>query len=207
MTEKRDNYQLSRDRAKEYFLKFDQRQFIRFWNLPHDDQSVGLRFLGRDYRLFRDSGKILRCWDGSEAEHSEVLSIFDLLCHEGQEKWAAGRYAPVNSLKGGSPLGVGTDFHTGIAKKFDANPEKFRRACLALGGTPVEMGDMGFRFPLFGQLQMILKFYRADEDFPASLVLLWDENLLQFVFYETVFYIAGVLLRNIETEFGKVEML
>ena len=56
------------------------------------------------------------------------------------------------------------------------------------------MGDLGFRFPVFGDLSVILKFYRADEDFPASLTLLWDENMLQFVFYETVFYMAGHLL-------------
>ena len=45
---------------------------------------------------------------------------------------------------------------------------------------------------------MQLKFYHSDEDFPPSVTLLWDENMLQFVYYETVFYIAGVLLRRLQ---------
>ena len=206
MMEKTDNYQISRDRAKTYFLNFDQESFIRRWKLSHDEDTIWVTFLGRSYAVSRSSGGVTRC-DGSEAEYSEVLSVFDLLCHEGQEKWASHRYAPVNSLRGRPPVGVGTDFNSKIASKFDAAPEAFRRACLALGGMPVDMGDMGFRFPLFGELQVILKFYRADEDFPASITLLWDENMLQFVFYETVFYIAGVLLHAIGTEMRKVENL
>lgn len=198
MIKKTDNYQISRDRAKAYFLKFDQERLISRWQLAHDEKTIRVTFLGREYAVCRESGTVRRCRDGSEAEHSEVLSIFDLLCHEGQEKWAAHRYAPVNSLKGRSAVGVGTDFNTKIAGRFDADPDKFRNACLALGGTPVDMGDIGFRFPVFDELSVILKFYHADEDFPASVTLLWDENMLQFVFYETVFYIAGVLLHAIE---------
>ena len=207
MMEKADNYQISRDRAKEYFLNFDQESFIRRWKLEHDENTVRVSFLGRDYALCRTDGTVTRCWDGTEAEHSEVLSIYDLLCHEGQEKWASYRYAPVNSLKGRPPVGVGADFYTKKAAIFDSQPEKFRCACLALGGEPVQMGDMGYQFPVFDGLSVILKFYRADEDFPASVTLLGDENMLQFVFYETVFYIASVLLHAIETEIRKAEML
>jgi hypothetical protein len=43
----------------------------------------------------------------------------------------------------------------------------------------------------------MLKFYHSDEDFPAGLTFLWDENTLQFIHYETVFYIAGFLARTI----------
>jgi hypothetical protein len=62
------------------------------------------------------------------------------------------------------------------------------------------MGDIGYQFPVFAELSVILKFYHADEDFPASVTLLWDENMLQFAFYETVFYIAGFLLGSIRNE-------
>jgi hypothetical protein len=57
--------------------------------------------------------------------------------------------------------------------------------------------EVEFSFPVFDELTVRLKFYHADEDFPASLVLLWEENTLQYIYYETVFYIAGFLLRSI----------
>lgn len=193
-----NNYQLSRDRAQAYFLTFDQQAVIDTWKLPFDENWLYVTFFNTPYRICRSSGSVERCCDGTQADHSEVLSIFDLLCHEGTGKVASGNYAPVNSLKyRPRALGVGTDFHTDTAAIFDREPEKFRAACLKMGGTPVAMGDIGFQFPVFADLKVILKFYFRDEDFPASLTLLWDDNSLLFVFYETVFYMAGVLLRTI----------
>lgn len=194
-----DNYQISRDRAQAYFLGFDQQRMIDAWNLAHDEQYLYTDFLGRPYRICRTTGRVYGS-GGQEAGFEEVLSIFDLLCHESPCKQPAGRFAPVNSLKGRPPIGVGTSFHSGTAACFDRQQRRFRDACLALGGTEMTLGDMGFSFPLFGALTVQLKFYGSDEDFPASLVLLWDENLLQYVYYETVFYMAGALLRAIEAQ-------
>lgn len=197
-----DNYEISRDRAQAYFLGFDQDAIIRTWGLEYDEKNLYVSFFDRDYAVSRREGTVTRCWNGEAAGFGEVLSIFDLLCHEGTNKTVSGQFAPVNSLKGRPPVGVGTDFHTGIASRFDRDPEAFRRVCRELGGTPVNMGDLGFRFPVFGELAVILKFYRADEDFPAGLTLLWDENMLQFAFYETVFYMAGFLLETIGEKMG-----
>ncbi len=198
-----DNYQISRDRAQAYFLRFDQQTLIDTWQLAHDEACLNVSFLGRIYRICRKTGSVLRP-DGSEADFEESLSIFDLLCHNGKNKCFSGQFAPVNSLKGCSAVTVGTDFHSETASRFDRNWEAFQSACLSLGGTPMELGDLGFSFPVFAGLTVRLKFYRADEDFPASLVLLWDENTLQYIYYETVFYIAGFLLRSILDQMDKI---
>lgn len=192
-----DNYQISRDRAQSYFLKFDQQKLISFWNLRHEEDWLYVVFLNREYKIRRHDGRVLRN-DGSEAGFEETLSIFDFLCHQGEQKTLCGRWAPVNSLEGlGAAAGVGTNFHGKIANRFDQDPQAFRAACQALGGEAVAMGDIGYRFPVFGDFSLILKFYHSDEDFPASATILWDANTLQFLFYETTFYIAGFLLRTI----------
>lgn len=194
-----DNYQLSRDRAQVYFLNFDQHAMIDAWNLRHDEQYLYPVFLGRTYRISRESGTVFRP-DGQAAGFEESLSLFDLLCHEGSAKHLSGTFAPVNSLKGRPAIGVGTDFHSEIANRFDRKQDIFQTACLALGGTAIPLGDLGFSFSVFGALTVRLKFYGSDEDFPASVVLLWDENMLQYIYYETVFYIAGFLLHCILEE-------
>lgn len=192
-----DNYTLSRDRAQAYFLNFDQQKLIDFWHLRHTADTLFVTFLHQQYQICRKTGRVFR-EDGGEAGFEEVLSIFDLLCHEAGDKTLSGRWAPVNSLDGmGATAGVGTAFHTGISAVFDKDPDRFRTACEALGGAPVPMGDIGYRFAVFGEFSVILKFYHSDEDFPASATLLWDANTLQFLFYETTFYIAGFLLRAI----------
>lgn len=197
-----DNYQISRDRAQAYFLNFDQQALIDAWQLDHDAHYLSVDFLGKPYQICRKTGAVIRS-DGSEAGFEEALSIFDLLCHKGDTKTCSGSFAPVNSLKGCPAVTVGTDFHSETADRIDHSPEAFRDACLALGGTPVKIGDMGFSFPVFAGLTVQLKFYHADEDFPASLVLLWDSHTLQFIYYETVFYIAGFLLQTILDQMGR----
>ncbi len=180
-----DNYERSKERARQYYLKVG--------NHTHDR----LQFLGQSYHISPQTGTVTR-EDGAEAGFQEVLAIYDLLCHPGEHKTVTGVFAPVNSLKGLPPgAGVGTDFYGKTAAAFDGDPERFRRACLALGAEELPIGDLGFRFPVYGPLSVQLKFYSADEDFPPSLTLLWEENTLQFVFYETVFYIAGFLLSRI----------
>lgn len=196
-----DNYERSRDRAQAYFLGFDRDAMIRNWNLRADSKTIYVDFLGRPYGIDRVSGAVTRLWNGQQANHSEVLSIFDLLCHESRQKQLSGQFAPVNSLNGcPKGAGVGTDFHSGIASFYDQDVQRFCAACTTLGGKPMKIADLAFEFPVFQDITVVLKFYHGDEDFPASVTLLWDANMLQFVFYETVFYIAGFLLRSIAEE-------
>lgn len=194
MRDKQDNYELARDRAAAYFLGYSQEALIRNWDLEYDEDWLYLRFLCRDYRICRKTGQVFRCEDGAAADFSEALSIYDLLCHEGYPKVAAGCYAPVNSL-GTRYVGVTTDFSSADADFFDRNFFGFTCSCHYLGGEPVPLGDAGFSFTVFRDLKVQLKFYHADEEFPASLTLLWDVNTLEFMKYETVFYVAGALLR------------
>ncbi len=197
-----DNYQISRNRAQAYFLNLDQNAMIERWALRQDADRLYLTFFGRPYSICRKTGAVT-C-GGIQAGFEETLTIFDLLCHSGKDAKPSGKFAPVNSLKGAAKgAGVEKDFYRRHADAFDRAPEQFRTACIALGGQPVSMGDMGFRFTMFESLDVILKFYHADEDFPASVTLLWDENLLDFMFYETVFYAAGFLLKTIEKQMGE----
>ncbi|MBE6983918.1 MAG: DUF3786 domain-containing protein [Ruminococcaceae bacterium] len=193
-----DNYQIARDRAQEYFLQFDQDRIICRWNLRHNENYLFTEFIGRPYRICRQTGQVDRLIDGKQAGFSEVLSIFDQLCYEGKDRFLTGRYAPVNSLRGRPPAaGVGTDLYTKTADFFGRNEASFCKACIALGGVPVAMGDLGFRLPLFGEMDVILKFYRSDDEFPATVTFLYDENTLSFMRYETVFYVAGFILEAI----------
>lgn len=200
-----DNYEKSRLRAQQYFLGFDQEALIRGWKLRHDEDYIYVTFLKNKYSLCRKTGAVKRLSDGSDAGFEEVLSILDLLCHEGGEKRISGKIAPVNSLRGSPKLGgVGTDFYSAVASRFDREIRLFRKACIALGGQEIPAGDVGFRFSVFRNLTVTLKFYRADEDFPATVTLLWDENMLSFVYYETVFYIGGFLLSQLSRKMDEL---
>jgi hypothetical protein len=50
------------------------------------------------------------------------------------------------------------------------------------------------RLPLFDFLPVVFQFWSADDDFPASIQLLWDKNTTDFMHFETVWYAAGYVL-------------
>ena len=51
--------------------------------------------------------------------------------------------------------------------------------------------------PLFPFFPLRLRFYDADEEFPAKLQLLWDENTPRYMRYETTFYAANAVFARL----------
>lgn len=198
----RNNYFIQRDAAKKYFLKFDQEEIIKKWDLSFDRIYLYVTFVNEEYRIHRNTGTVEKGFRESEglreAGFEEVLSVFDLLCHGNRENGLSGEWAPVNSLKGRPPTAGVPEQNSGkYADLFDREPERFKAACEKLGGRPVDMGDVGYEFPVFADLKVRLKMYHADEEFPAQAILLWDMNTLEYMYYETVFYVKNWLIEKI----------
>ncbi len=212
------NYEISRDRAEKYFLQFDQEEIIRTHHVEADESWIYTTFLHDRYRIDRAGGHMQKSRDGfvtvEEAGHGDTLTIFDFLCHNmtahgAEEAKAAnraactlsGKWAPVNSLKGRpKTVGVGAGLFESHSRLFDEDPEGFAAACEALGGRRVPYGDIGFQIPVWGEVEVIIKFYASDDEFPAQTTVLFDENLLSFIFYETVFYMTMFVLERIAEE-------
>ena len=150
------------------------------------------RFFERKVLICKATGDMTV--DGRAADFGETLSVFDWLCDAKPDAGAAGAYCPVSHLSrvyvSGSGLSMTGD---AFAERIQQHPEHFRTACEKMGGRAVPLGDMGYEIPVFSDLSMCLKFYFADEEFPATLSYLWDKNTLDFVRYETVYYMAGCL--------------
>ena len=45
---------------------------------------------------------------------------------------------------------------------------------------------------------MILQFWDADEEFEAVLKIMWDENILDYMHYETTYFAASHLLSRLK---------
>lgn len=197
-----NNYQIQARQAKDLFLTYDQGDIIRKFNLQFDETYLYLPMLGSTYRIHRKTGAMERRagedWlDGNS--HGEVMSILDLLCDSREDRHLSGR------LKAMSAFGL--QFHQNLledrdpwAEKFERQPEGFRRACQALGGKPMPIGDIAYSIEVFDGLAIVAQLWLGDEEFPANLRWLWDENALQYIRYETMYYVVGVLLRRLAEE-------
>lgn len=195
-----DNYQIQAAQAKQRFLDYDQQKLIGKLKLAADDLYLYPVLLGSTYRLSRKNGDLERLADDTWVDansFAEVMTILDLVCDSREDRVLSFRWKNMPDF--------GLMFHRNLleesrdpwAERFDADPDGLRRACLAMGGTPIPQGDVAYAIELFEGLCIGIQLWRGDEEFPPSLRFLWDENALMYIRYETMYYARGLLLQRL----------
>lgn len=200
---KKSNYDITRDATEARFLEYDQGKIIEKFHLQHDDEYLYLLFAGRDYRISRRTGRTeYRLPDTGAYVHggfNEVLTIFDVLCGSRPDCCLSGKFVSLNAVKGLVVAAApGAEFFAKEAGTFAGKCELLREACRKLGGVPEKVGDVSYRIPLFDFMDVILQFWDADEEFDAVVKILWDENILDYMRYETTFYASLHLLERLQ---------
>ena len=71
--------------------------------------------------------------------------------------------------------------------------EELKKAAEILQGIPFPVGDASFCFPVFEDFQILLQFWDGDDEFPANILFLFDKNALQYMHYETLWYVMNSL--------------
>lgn len=187
-----NNYDRMLLAARQRFLEYDPQLLGQKPGVTDLGSELSTCFLGQQIIIRKTDGRI--CVDGRNAGFGEGLSILDWLCDRKSDAVASMEFCPIGSLPGiyvgGGNLSMDMPK---LAQTIHERPETFRLACVHLHAEPQKMGDIGFQLQIFPDLPMCLKFYFGDDEFPPQLTLLWDKHILQFVRYETVYYIAGCL--------------
>ena len=200
--ERRDNYAITAQRAKALFLEYDQQLLARKLGAKMDEEYFYTRFFSEPYRIHRLTGDISRFHQGSWVDANsfgEVLTLFDLVCDSKQERYCSGRWKNMRDF--------GHGFHQQMLEQrdpwadlFERQPEAFARALESLGGEKYPLGDVAYSIPVFEDLRLLIQLWFGDEEFPAQLRYLWDENALMYLKYETMFYAVPVVLKRIKEQ-------
>lgn len=202
---KKSNYEITKERAQEEFLKYPQEKMIEKFSLKHDADYLYLEFIKREFRIDRKTGKITyfhkKLNAMQDAMFDETLSIFDVLCESKENCQASGRFCKINNLKGTVKSAfLGEDLYQKTAEEFDGKLDLLERACERLGGRKESIGDVSYQIDIFPFLSVIFQFWESDEEFPPCLKVMWDENVLNFMRYETTYYVLNHLLERIKEE-------
>ncbi len=193
----KDNYKTQAEQAKQRFLTYDQQKLIQKLKLKSDDTYLHANMLCQLYRIHRRTADFQRLQNGTWVDGNsfgEVMTLLDLICDSREDRFLSHRWKNMQSF--------GLMFHQNLlentkdpwAEKFQNDPEGFRRACLALKGTPLETGDIAYAIELFDGLCIGVQLWFGDEEFPPSLRFLWDENANRYLRYETMYFAKGLLL-------------
>lgn len=204
-----DNYLLARERARSYFCEYARTHPVGRPQAAVQEGAFCFPFLGAQTRVRQSDGEVTFSWAFGpdwQGNFEETLSVYDWLTHDPDAK-AAGAFCPVYALPGVLVRGSGLSMEDQtLSRLADGAPDAFAAACRGLGGVPVELGDLAFQIPIFPGLDLLLKFYHGDEEFPPQMTYLWDRNSLCFLRYETVYYVSGCLsgrLRKLIQHFSK----
>ena len=66
-------------------------------------------------------------------------------------------------------------------------------------GEKLELkGDVAAKLYPFAFLPVIIQYWEADEEFPANLKFMFDENILDYMHFETIFFMTGHIVKRIE---------
>ncbi len=204
--EKISNYEKMKNDMADVFLKYDQEKMIRKFGLGQDNDYLYIRCLEREYRIHRRNGQVSWSRDGflteEKTDYNESMTIYDVLCCSKEGCHLAHEWVNVKSLSGirGGTLEKGSDFFEDAGKYFDGKIDALIRACEKLEGKKLEKGDAAYELYLFPFLPLILRFWESDEEFPASLQILVDRHILDYMHYETLMFAISHVLRRVREE-------
>lgn len=206
MTERTSNYEITKRRVCQEFLKYDQEKMIQKFALRADEDYLYIGYLGRCYRIDRKTGYLEWSEDEfktcTEGNFNEVLTIYDVLCDSKEHCRAAREYVNLKSLSNlqSSSKKLGDGLSDGKDWIFDHKEKELCRICEKLGGIKSGKGDVAYEIPLFSFLSCQIQFWNSDEDFDAVMHIFMDQNILQFMRYETVWYVQGHLIDRLTEE-------
>lgn len=198
--ERRDNYRTQAQQAQRYFLGYDQSILIRKLGLQADDTYLYVNLLCKPYRIDRRTGEMEK-QDGSiwvdANSHGEVMTALDLICDSREDRWVSGRWKQMQAFGLMFHQNLLEDARDTFAERLQRDPDGLRRACETLGGIRMDCGDVSYALELFDGLRVWLQFWEGDEEFPAKVRWLWDENALMYLKYETMYFAVGILRERI----------
>ena len=84
-----------------------------------------------------------------------------------------------------------------ITERYGNDPDGFEARCRELGAVPVPHGDKAMRFLPFPTIPVTYVLWRADEEFPASVSVLFDSSIARWFELDMIFTLVLVTTERI----------
>lgn len=84
-----------------------------------------------------------------------------------------------------------------LVKRYGHDPDAFETRCSQLGAVPINHGDRAMRFCPFPQIPVTYVLWRADDEFPASVSVLFDKSISRWFELDMIFTLVLVLTERI----------
>ncbi len=200
------NYDKQVDIGKSYFLKYDQEKLAVKFHLEMDEQYLYLTYIGTPCRIERATGTV---YEKNEEVYTEcrsyetVMTIYDMLCHSSEPELPpfGGKWTLVANFAAAGASPSADIFSQKYADYFSGKVEELKQSCIRLGGQikPRLAGaDVTAEIPAFPFFPVLIQFWDADDEFPAQIKIMWDDQTMRYLNFETTYYLQGDLLERLK---------
>jgi len=168
--------------------------------LASDGRAYELTFLDALYRIDPTAERIEEIAPEPSRELTEefqILLIRYLVSTDGGE--VDGKEVGEKDFPGGVTFfqGPHTLHVAPIAKLYGRNPEAFEARGRELGAIQVPYGDKALRFYPFPKIPVTYVLWKEDEEFPASVSVLFDSSITRWFELDMIFTLTLVLTERI----------
>lgn len=159
-----------------------------------------LQFLNALYHIDPVAEQIVEISPSPSRELSEMFQILviEYLVSEGGGP-ENGKEASEKDFPGGVTFFQGPHalYVDPIARIYGKHPDAFESRGLELGAVPSPHGDKAMRFHPFPQIPVTYVLWREDEEFPASVTVLFDSSITRWFELDMIFTLVWVLTERI----------
>ena len=199
------NYDKQVDIGRAYFLKYDQEFLAEKFHLKMDEQYIYLTYIGVPYRIDRKTAAVHEKKEDAYVEcrsYETVMTIYDMLCHSPEKTLPplGGKWTPVANFAAAGASPSAEVFSQKYADAFSEKTDLLKAACLALDGeilSPLAGADVTAKIPAFPFFPVLLQFWEADDEFAPQIRILWDDQTMRYLNFETTYYLQGDLLARL----------
>ena len=173
------------------FLEMDQDKLIRKFHLEADEKALYIVYFSRKLRIDRRTGVITD--QGERPGFDTVMNIYNTFYYASDHPVASGNLVAFRQVKRVYPFEAAyrRTIISRLQEIFSGKTEELRKACEALGGTPLPQGDVGYVLPVFPFLNIAVLFWDKDEEFDAQANMLFDSEITEFMHEENVVCVAA----------------
>ena len=201
----------------ERFAGFDPARIAGILGLDYDEDFLYIRYYDEDYRLSLKLGRIEKKseepyekdpdpdhipleegWHGRLYANT-AMAIYHILFYTKDQPKLSGNWVQNGSLDPRHVRHPQEDvLFNDFIKRFPEGKGALEAACLVAGGKPLmAKADLAYMFYPFPQIPLQLNYWEADEDFPAQVKVLVDENITDYVHIETTGCLVSDLFEKI----------
>ncbi len=146
-----------------------------------------IQFFGQDYIVSIDDFTVRQAATGKETSSFTSSLILTYLA-TANGRTPSGRWIGFRDLPDGMFYAQAFQGYTGVRLMRELQEEgeeerinSLRRAAKALGGKPVDIGDIGFSFNIFPRIHLVIVYWRGDEDFPSQARVLFEDSAANYM--------------------------